>query len=220
MVGKLGPPLRYIAEKYRPDSVFQIGCGTGGYLQYLKSVGSQEIFGVDGLPTEATFLSTDEYQKVDFQAPIDLKKTFDLVVCIEAGEHLEPETTGVALDSIARHAKELILFSMAKPNQPENGHISCLPMSEILELWAQRGWAPDLSDTLGLRSLSTVSWLRRDIMVLKRSQAKDELPTVALQEIDAMQYDWHRQISGIRMNPFQENLPEGFVSYPNQKTHF
>lgn len=212
------PAFRYLFEKYRPETVLDVGCGVGGYLNYLKTLGVQDVFGVDGIPSDATVLEPSAYQKVDLQVPLDLGRTFDLVMCIEVIEHLEPGTTDIAFESIARHARDLIVFSMGEPGQPGNGHINCLGLEDVLARWAKLGWYPVLTDSLGARALSTLSWLRRNIVVLQRSgDAPDHGKARGLLcDIAQMRYHWYSQPSGLRLAPFKETRTKKNIGYPER----
>ena len=207
-------PFRYITEKYRPESAFDVGCGNGLYLRMLQDAGIKTIFGVDGIDPSATVLDKSEYAKVDLQIPYSVGKRFDVVFCLEVVEHITPETTDVLLDTIAAHAKDLIIFSMAEPGQPGNGHINCRAIPDVLDLWKTRGWAPDLVETLGVRALSTMSWFRRNILVLKPiKDHADDGADAALRKIAGLTYNWYAQKPGIRQAAFQEPFPSDVQAY-------
>ncbi len=90
---------------------------------FIRTWGVEDVLGVDGLQQEATVLDAKSYAKADLQVPFDAERGFDLVVCLEVVEHIDPETSDVLFDSIARHAKGQILFSMAETGQPgERSH--------------------------------------------------------------------------------------------------
>lgn len=207
-------PFRYITEKYRPESAFDVGCGNGLYLRLLQDAGIKTVFGVDGIDPSATVLDAAEYAKVDLQLPYSVGKRFDVVFCLEVVEHIAPETTDVLFDTIAAHAKDLIVFSMAEPGQPGNGHINCLAIPDVLDHWKKRGWTPDLVETLGVRALSTMSWFRRNILVLKPAAGRpDDGADAALRKIAAMSYTWYAQKPGIRQAAFQEPFPADNHAY-------
>lgn len=204
------PPFRFLVEKHLPQSVLDIGCGSGAYLHLLKSAGVPDILGIDGMPRNATVLDAHEYTLADLQNPFDCGKKFDLVMCIEVVEHLEPNSTPLIIDTIAKHARDMILFSMADLGQPGNGHINCQSMDDVLNLWADRGWTPELNDTLAVRSISTLSWLRRNLLVLRptsSNSARNKSATEVLQKIGAMEHIWYSQPPSIRLAPFKEVMP-------------
>jgi len=201
-------PFRFIAEKYIPASVLDIGCGVGAYLQLFQHLGAGRILGIDGIPAGATALADDAYQVHDLALPLALDNKFDLVVCVEVAEHLEARHADVLLDNITRHAGQVIVFSAAEPGQPGHGHINCAPIEHWLERLAARGWYPELVDSLGMRSLATMSWFRRNLVVLRRGDPQEGAAAIAaLSEIGRRKFTWYNQPPGIRMFPFTEALP-------------
>lgn len=201
------PPFRFLAEKHRPASVLDVGCGIGAYLALFKRFGAAAVVGLDGVPPEATasVLEPGEYAVRDLAEPLRLDRVFDLVLCVEVAEHLEERHSGTLLDSIARHAGGAIVFSAAEPGQPGHGHINCQPISQWLDRWAERGWVPDLSDSLAIRGLATMSWFRRNLVVLRRGDPAEAADaTAALAAIGARAYAWYAQLPGIRLLPFSE----------------
>jgi SAM-dependent methyltransferase len=207
-------PFRSFIERHQPKSVFDIGCGKGLYLRFLSNLGVSEVFGVDGVEQSVTVLNPSEYQKVDLHLAYDAKRRFDVVFCLEVAEHLHPEATDTIFDTIAAHAEKTIVFSMAEPGQGGHGHINCRPISDVLGMWRNRGWVPDLTETLGFRALSTMSWFRRNIVILKPATAQaDDGATTALCRIAALNYNWYNQEPGIRHYAFEEPYPTGAAGY-------
>ena len=84
----------------------QIGCGSGAYLKYFASQGTQRIKGVDGAEGRSRYLQLDEYAQVDLGKPLDLAENFDLVICVEVIEHIPAQSEHILMSSIARHARE------------------------------------------------------------------------------------------------------------------
>lgn len=199
-------PARFIVEQFEPDSVLDIGCGNGAYLDVMKFFGVVDVLGVDGVNRHSTVLPAAEYRMEDLQEPLDLGRTFDVVICLETVEHLRPNSTATCFDSIARHAKDLIVFSMAEPGQPSNGHINCMTIAEVLDEWALRGWMPDVPLSLGLRAISTMSWFRRNLLILKpQSYFATNHSDSALRRIGSLEYNWYGQAAAIRRAPFLED---------------
>jgi SAM-dependent methyltransferase len=204
------PPFRFLAEKHQPRSVLDVGCGIGQYLALFRALGASTVLGVDGVPEAAVagVLEPAEYQARDLAQSFDLGTRFDLVLCLEVAEHMAPADAAVLLDSVARHAGERIVFSAAEPDQPGHGHVNCRPLAEWLRDWADRGWVPDLVDSLGLRALATLSWFRRNPVVLRRGGvAEGAAATRILSGIAARPYAWYAQPPAIHEHPFAAPPP-------------
>lgn len=198
------PPFRYCAERDRPASVLDIGCGAGPYLKYFASQGAQQIMGVDGIDGRFGYLKPDEYSRADLTDPLRLDQTFDLVICVEVIEHLPTHTEHVLVDSIVRHARDRIIFSGARPGQPGVGHINCQPITHWLEMFAAAGWYPNLFDSLALRALATFSWFRSNLVVLTRDGEGAAEATEHLAELAAQQVKWDAQKPAVISHPFTE----------------
>jgi SAM-dependent methyltransferase len=207
------PPFKVLAERYQPRTVLDIGCGTGAYLRLFRAWGATEVFGVDGIPPEATVLGPGEYAVHDLTTPLDLGHTFDLVICSEVAEHLEPVAAQALVGVIARHARSLIVFSAAETGQPGNGHINCQPLHYWLALWQRQGWRPDTIDSLGMRAVASLSWLRRNLIVLHRQGEVRQDGTTRLEQIAERRFTWYGQTPGIRETAFGEVLLEDGGGY-------
>lgn len=112
-------------------------------------------------------LCPDSYACHDLRQPLDLQRTFDLVVCTEVIEHIDQEFEVTLLETVRRHAGGRILFSAARPGQPGTGHVNCRPAEHWLAYWRSNGWEVNVFDTLAVRSLSTFFWFRRNLFVLQ-----------------------------------------------------
>lgn len=211
-----GPLFQAVWARLRPESVLDVGCGKGLYLAYLRHLGAGRVLGVDGSPREATVLGPDDFLQRDLHDPFDLGQTFDLVTCLEVAEHLRAEGAAPLFASIDRHARGHVLFSMAEPGQPGNGHIAPLSMVEVLERWAALGWHPHLVPTLALRSVASMSWFRRNLLWLARQPDPGAVP--ALAEIAARPFVWYGQDTGYRKVAFREGerpAGQGYAVHPD-----
>lgn len=110
-----------VCELLSPRSMLDVGCGKGEWLQEFRSCGVEDVVGVD-------IAAPDEmwYFRRDLTEPLEFKRTFDLVVCLEVGEHLPPEAAETLVESCVHHSNT-VLFSAAVPGQEGKGHINCQP---------------------------------------------------------------------------------------------
>jgi hypothetical protein len=70
---------------------------------------------------------------------LNLGRKFDLVVCLEVVEHLEPSSAETIIGSLCRHADE-VLFSAAAPGQAGTHHINCQWPSYWQKLFNNHGF--------------------------------------------------------------------------------
>lgn len=206
------PPFRFLFEKHRPASVLDIGCGLGVYLLYARSQGVERVQGVDGFPAASALVDQADFLQHDLSTPFDLGTRFDLVTCMEVIEHLPPAAEDVLLASIARHARDRILFSAADVNQAGNGHINCRPIAHWLAKWDALGWVPDGTETLAFRTLASLSWFRRNPVVLVRkgsaaAQAAGLESGARLVRHGQRPWRWWDQKAGVVEHPFIETVP-------------
>lgn len=118
--------LENLFSEQRPASMLDIGCGAGTWLRAALDLGVQDIHGIEGvdLPAERLYVPKDCIQVADLNEEFDLGRRFDLVICLEAAEHLEPASAAGLVKSIVLHGKH-VLFSAAAPGQAGTHHVNC-----------------------------------------------------------------------------------------------
>ena len=157
-------------DRFRPASVLDIGCGLGTYLKRFREWGVTELVGVEAQDMGAEFSVPGALMVHDLERPLDLRRHFDLVICVEVFEHVSETYEDVVLDSIASHAKDLILFSGAQPVQPGIGHVNLRSTSYWVKKWRDRGWVVLPFESLAFRLLANFSWFQRNALILRRAE--------------------------------------------------
>ncbi len=115
-----------LAPLLKVESVLDVGCASGTWLNAWSKTGVGDIHGVDGdyLDINLLEIARTHFTPTDLNSAFDLDRKFDLVQSLEVGEHIQPESSEAFIDSIARHASRFVLFSAAPPGQGGEYHVN------------------------------------------------------------------------------------------------
>src|SRR5690242_12854298 len=125
------PIAEAIMRQYAPASIIEFGCGNGELTKALSKKGAS-ITAIDGY-AHPNFNNHDNisFFKIDLNNSVVLKKflatqnqKFDVAICMEVAEHLNPDVTESLIDSLTSSA-DVVIFSAAIPGQGGEGHINC-----------------------------------------------------------------------------------------------
>ena len=114
-----------ILEYVTPTSIVDVGCGPGGWLAEFRRHGIEDVLGIDGPWVDPAMLEIpkERFRVADVGQPIQESRRFDLVVSLETGEHLPPESAATFVKSLVGLGS-LIVFSAAIPFQGGNNHFN------------------------------------------------------------------------------------------------
>jgi cyclopropane fatty-acyl-phospholipid synthase-like methyltransferase len=121
--------MDWFIEKYKPETLLDIGCGIGSYLESAKKHGLKDIYGID-ISEAAKKYTPEEIQYYieyeDCTKPLSFfGRTFDVVISFETAEHIDPEGTRQFVKNLVDATGKYLLFSAAPPGQDGCGHINC-----------------------------------------------------------------------------------------------
>jgi len=134
-MSSLNPALKVekIVQLARPQSVLDVGCGTGRTVMQLQQLG------INVVGIEASRLAIgccprqDLILRHDLRKKIELYRWFDLVWCFEVAEHIHPRYVNIFVGNLVRHS-QIIALSAARPGQGGEGHFNEQPQS----YWEQK----------------------------------------------------------------------------------
>jgi SAM-dependent methyltransferase len=179
------PGSRASAERVVPvltaalkvGSVLDVGCGRGTWLAQWARAGVGEIFGVDGAPSDASELAIPSraFRRQDLTQPFDLGRRFDLVQCLEVGEHIDRQYSSTLVDNLVRHGT-LILFSAATPGQLGEHHVNERPLGFWRALFAARNCFPYDFVRPRIATRQVMAWYRYNVLLYAHARAAATLP--------------------------------------------
>jgi SAM-dependent methyltransferase len=171
--------------RFRPASVLDVGCGIGTWLATARELGVSDVFGIEGdwLDRKLAKIPGDLIAAHDLEKGFDLGRRFDLAICLEVAEHLDPESATQFVESLTAHA-DVILFSAAIPFQGGHHHVN----EQFPEYWsglfARPGYRPvDFLRRRIWNDRSVLWWLRQNVLVFaKAALAEGDGPFAGLAE--------------------------------------
>lgn len=162
-----------LLDLFRPQSVVDVGGGAGHWAAAFFDCGVSDVLTVDGpwVPASARAMPPERFLEHDLRTPLELGRTFDLALCLEAAEHL-PASAAEGLVRALTDAAPVVVFSAALPGQGGDGHINEQPPSYWASLFAARDYV--CSSDLRRRIWSDAAievWYRQNLLCfLRRSE--------------------------------------------------
>jgi hypothetical protein len=139
-----------------PDekNAIDLGAGEGFVARRLEELG----WDVTALEGQETARARSVFPRLTH--PYDLRMPFspsarmrwELVVCTEVAEHIEPGFEARIVEHVARRAGHMIVWSAAPPGQEWDGHVNLRPAAYWLDLFDTWGIAVAPKATEALRS--------------------------------------------------------------------
>lgn len=129
-----------IVKVFNPQSVMDIGCGQGHYLDALSKCGVPKVIGLEGSTYAVRNAIHGSVCYWDLRQPLqnETLKNYDLAICIEVAEHLEEEYADTLVDTLC-HAKQ-VLMTAAVPGQGGTAHVNEQDWPYWAEKFTQRGY--------------------------------------------------------------------------------
>jgi len=160
-------------KHYKPESVVDFGCGIGSYLQAAMGAGVKKIKGYEiGGEHSRKYVNKDIQKFIEFNTDItrmiNSGEKYDISICIEVAEHIEPSGSAQLVNNIAAHTNKFCVWTAAPKGQDGCGHINGNTKNYWLDLFKENGMARNLKEELIVRSLLVGSpkYIMDNLMVI------------------------------------------------------
>lgn len=132
---------QWIKNELNPESVLDVGCGPGTYVDCLNAlnvscIGYDVDSRIDGKPN------------VKCKSLFDVNEQANIVLCMEVAEHIDEEKNDDIVQSIYKAIAENghLIWTAAKPGQGGVGHINC----QTKEYWEEKFTAVGLKRNIAM----------------------------------------------------------------------
>jgi SAM-dependent methyltransferase len=157
---------------FEVGSVLDVGCARGIWLDAWARRGVQDIFGLDGVHVKpaSLLIPAAKFQPTDISKPFQLDRKFDLVECLEVGEHIPISCARTLVENLVRHG-DVVLFSAATPGQGGEFHVNEQPLEYWAALFAEFGYRAFDYPRLAVRDeLEVEPWYRYNAVLYASAQ--------------------------------------------------
>jgi SAM-dependent methyltransferase len=197
----------------QPESVLDVGCGTGSWLAEWVSQGVTDVLGLDGeyVDTASRQIEPSRFRTMDLRKGFSVGRTFDLVQSLEVAEHLDESCADTFIDSLTRHAST-VLFSAAIPGQRGFHHVNEQWPSYWITKFANAGFMP--SDII--RSQIWIDqrvdiWYRQNTLLFSKLPFTD-VPKAYLDVVHPEMWKQRQDLSSYPLRELARSMPAAAMS--------
>ena len=166
------PLVAAIAGLYNPTLAADLGCGDGWYCKRLRDLGWPAVHGYEGCSDMVKQGVYDDIFVLDLTKRRWVGIKYDLILCLEVGEHIPPDHEKTFLDNVSEFGKDAlsVIMSWAIPGQGGRGHFNEKPNRYVQEEMMSRGFVVDPWATRFLRESSSLKWFKNTVVAYGRER--------------------------------------------------
>jgi glycosyltransferase involved in cell wall biosynthesis len=123
----------WVKQELDPQSLLDIGCGPGHFVNSFRSVGIQARgLDIDDRVHGKPYLEYKSLFDID-------KEAADTVICLEVAEHIEQEREEEVVQKVAQTVNKTLIWTAAAIGQGGIGHINCKDKEDWARLLEKQG---------------------------------------------------------------------------------
>jgi len=170
-----------VNDRIKPRSVVDVGCGVGAWLGEWRRQGVTDVLGIDGdwVDRDMLLIPEEDFRSHDLTTPLQLARSFDLVMSLEVAEHIDAEHASAFVDLLTSLGS-VVMFSAAIPDQGGAHHVN--------ERW-QGEWARDFGERgyVAVDCVRPQIWEDQSVQVWYRQNTVLYVAETALAENETLQ---------------------------------
>lgn len=170
--------LPLVQEWIYPNSVVDVGCGTGAWLSVWQELGIRDYLGIDGqyVERQRLLIPPETFLAKNLVEPFRLNRKFDLAMSLEVAEHLPPASADSFVESLLQ-LSDVILFSAAIPFQGGTGHLNEQWTGYWVKRFEQRGYvAIDCLRRRVWNDPNVEPWYSQNALLFIKSDCLEDYP--------------------------------------------
>lgn len=176
-----------ILRLFSPKSVLDVGCGTGTWLSVFKKFGINHIKGIDSDYVNKELLlkniESHQFEPFDLAKPFNLNERYDLIICLEVGEHLPRNSANTFVESLSKHS-DTIVFGAAVPGQWGQNHLNEQWAEYWIELFKVHNYyVYDFLRPLIWDNPNVEWWYKQNILIFSRTKLNLEIGNVGFNSL-------------------------------------
>jgi len=158
-----------IGTLYFPKRMADLGCGPGYYCKIFKSFGWPVVDGYEGTAKIEEISVYNRIVKVNLAGDVGNIVPYDLVVCLEVGEHIPEKKESNFIANLVKFSCKDLVLSWAVPGQGGTGHFNEKDNKYIIGKLADNNYIFNKEKAEFLRLHSSLRWFKNTLMVFERA---------------------------------------------------
>lgn len=134
----------YLYNELKPNSVLDLGCGVGSYLEGFLNAGCKDLLGIElNFNNAKKYIVNNIYSFIvegNVTQDLNLNRKFDCVISFEVGEHIYPDGTRMFVNNLTSYSDKYIILTAAPPGQRGTGHINLLDKNIWIDFVVSKGF--------------------------------------------------------------------------------
>lgn len=156
--------IKHVFNLNACESVIDVGCASGNLISLMKrEFNHLDVSGVEYFDYHKNYAPKEIVEKINFidirdpLPPVLSDRKFDIVICTEVGEHIDPAFCDQFLENIKSLVGKILIMTwsshggLKEPEfDPYHQHLNPLTLDEFISLMSSKGFMLDPTSSIQL----------------------------------------------------------------------